>query len=56
MANKSYAYLLNVEQSNLVFWKTYNREFDESIITFTDWNIKPLEIEDKVSLTLLINK
>ena len=48
--------MLNVEQSNLVFWKTYNREFDESIITFTDWNIKPLEIEDKVSLTLLFNK
>ena len=54
--NKSYAYLLNVEPSNLVFLKTYNTEFDESIITFTDWNIKPLEIEDKVSLTLLINK
>ena len=27
--NKSYAYLLNVESSNLVFLKTYNKEFDE---------------------------
>ena len=35
MPNKSYAYLLNVEPSNLVFLKTYNTEFDESIITFT---------------------
>ena len=26
--NKSYAYLLNVEPSNLVFLKTYNTEFD----------------------------
>ena len=36
--NKSYAYLLNVEPSNLVFWKTYNTEFDEIIIRFTDQN------------------
>ena len=26
--NKSYAYLLNVEPSNLVFLKTYKTEFD----------------------------
>ena len=53
---KSYAYLLNVESSNLVFLKTYNIEFDEIIITFTDQNGRPLEIEYKVILTLLINK
>ena len=51
--NKSYAYLLNVDPSNLVFLKTYNTEFDEVIITFTDQNDRPLEIEDKISLTLL---
>ena len=54
--NKAYAYLLNVEPSNLVFLKTYNTEFDEIIITFTDQNSRPLEIEDKVNLTLHINK
>ena len=27
--NKSYAFLINVEPSNLVFLKTYNTEFDE---------------------------
>ena len=43
--NKSYTYLLNVEASNSVFLKTYNTEFDE-IITFTDQNGRPLEIED----------
>ena len=53
--NKSYAYLLNVEPSNLVFLKTYNTEFDETIIIFIDENGKPLEIEDKVNLALLIN-
>ena len=54
--NKSYAYLLNVEPKNLVFWKTYKSEFGEFIIIFTDQNSRPLEIKDKVSLTLLINK
>ena len=56
MLNKSYAYLLNVKPSNLVFLKTYNAGFDENIITFTDQNGRPLEMEDKVNLTLLINK
>ena len=54
--NKSYAYLLNVEPSNFVFLKTYNTEFDETIITFTNQNCRPLEIEDKINLRLLINK
>ena len=48
--------MLNVEASNLVFLLTYNTEFDEIIITFTDQNGRPLEIEDKVNLTELINK
>ena len=39
MPNKSDAYLLNVVSSNLVFLKTYNTEFDEVVITFTDQNI-----------------
>ena len=54
--NKFYAYLLNVESSNFVFLKIYNIEFDETIITFTDQNGWPLEIESKFNLTLLINK
>ena len=54
--NKSYAYPLNAEPSNLVFLKTYNTEFYEIIITFTDQNGRPLEIEDKVNLPLCINK
>ena len=54
--NKPYAYLLNVEPSNLVFLKTYNTEFDETIITVKDQNGRSLEIGDKVNLILLINK
>ena len=54
--NKSYTYLLNVEPSYLVFLETYNTEFDEIIITFTDENGKLIEIEGRVNLTLLIDK
>ena len=54
--NKSQAYLLNVEPSNLVFLKTYITEFDNITITITDQNSILLETEDKVSLMLLINK
>ena len=43
--NKSCAYLLNVEPSNLVLLKTYNTEFDEIIITFTDQNGRNIKID-----------
>ena len=56
MPNKSYFYLLNIELSNLVFFKTHNTDFNEIIITFRDQNRKPLEIEDKINLTLIIDK
>ena len=36
--NKCYTYLLNIEPSNVVVLKTYNTEFDEIIIKFTDQN------------------
>ena len=52
---KSYTYLLNVEPSTLVFLETYNTEFDETIITFSDQNDRPLEIDKKVNLTVLNN-
>ena len=51
MPNKFYVYLLNVEPINLVFLNTYNSEFDDIIITFTDQNGKSLEVMtvDKVN-------
>ena len=48
-SSKSCAYVLNVEQNN-------NIEFDDITITFTDQNLRSLEMEDKINLTLLINK
>ena len=55
--NQSCAYLLNVEQSNLVFSKTYNTEFDDITIRFTYQNGRTLEIDTKLNWHfLLINK
>ena len=48
--------MLSVEPSNLMFLKTYNINFDHITIKFTDQNRTLLEIERKVTLTLLINK
>ena len=56
MPNKFYAFLLNVEPSNLVFLKTYNTELDKIIITLLDQNSRPVEIKDKVNVRLVINK
>ena len=39
-----------------MFLKTHNTEFVEIIVTCTDQNGRQLEVEDKVNLTLLINK
>ena len=54
MSNKSYAYLLNVKPSNLVFLKTYNTEFDQIIIPFMDQNVRPLETEEEINSTFLL--
>ena len=35
--------------------KTYNTEFHEIVLTFTDQIVRLLEIEDKFDLTLLIS-
>ena len=56
MLDKSYLYLPVKYWTNLVFLKTFHPEFDETIITFTGKNGRPLEMEDKINLTLLINK
>ena len=54
--SKSHPSLLNFEPSNAAVLKTYKTEFDEIIIKFTDENGRPLEIEEKVDLTLLFSK
>ena len=52
--NKSFGSLRDISLSNHIFLKTFNSEYDEIIIWFTDQNSKPLEIEDRINLTMVI--
>ena len=38
-----------------MFLKTFNSEFSYIEVWFTDQNPKPLEIEDNINITLVIN-
>ena len=52
--NKSFGSLLEISPTNHVFLKTFNSEFQEVKIWFTDQTSKPLELEDKINVTLII--
>ena len=52
--NKSFGSLLDTSPSNHIFLKTFNSEYDEIVVWFTDQNSKPLEIEDRKNLTMII--
>ena len=51
--NKTYGSLLEISPTNHVFLKTFNSEFQEIKIWFTDQTSKPLELEDKINVTLI---
>ena len=48
--NKPFGSLLEISPTNHVFLKTFNSEFQEIKIWFTDQTSKPLEVEDKINL------
>ena len=52
--NKSFGSLLDISPSNHIFLKTFNSEYDEIVVWFTDQNSKPLDIEDRINLTMVI--
>ena len=52
--NKLFGSLLDISPSSHIFLKTFNSEYDEIIIWFTDQNSKPLEIKDRINLTIVI--
>ena len=54
--NKSFGQLLDISPKNFIFLKLFSSEFLYIEVWFTDQNIKPLEIEDKINITLVINK
>ena len=52
--NEPFGSLLEISPTN-IFLKTLNSEYDEIIVWFTDQNSQPLEIEDRINLTM-VNK
>ena len=51
---KTFGSLLEISPTNHIFLKTFNSEFQDIEVWFTDQNSQPLEIEDKINLTLVI--
>ena len=50
--NKLFGSLLEVSPTNHIFLKTFNSEYDEIEVWFIGQNSQPLEIEDRINLTL----
>ena len=55
VSNKSSRQLLDISPKNIMFLETFDSEFSDTGVWFTDQNSKPLEIEDKINYTLVIN-
>ena len=47
--NKPFGSLLEISPTNHIFLKTFNSEFPEVKIWFTDQTSEPLEVEDKIN-------
>ena len=54
VTNKPFGSLLEILPSNHIFLKTFNSEFQEIKVWFTDQNNNSLEVKDKINITLKI--
>ena len=54
LPNKTFGSLLEISPTNQFFLKTFNSEFQEVKVWFTDQTSKPLELENKINITLMI--
>ena len=52
--NKPFGSLLEISPKNLIYLKTFNSEFQIIEVWFTDENSQPLQIDDRINLTLVI--
>ena len=50
---QSFGSLLEISPTNLISLKIFNSEFQAIEVCFTDQNNQPLEIVDRINLTLL---
>ena len=51
---KSFSQLLDISAKNFIFLRTFNGEFSYNEVWLNDQDSGPLEIEDKVKITLVI--
>ena len=52
--NKPFGSLLEISPTNYIFLKTFKSEYDKIKVWFIDQNSKPLEMEDRINLTMVI--
>ena len=52
--NKPFGSLLEISPTNHIFLETFNSEYDEIVVWLTDQSSQPLEIEDRIDLTMVI--
>ena len=52
--NKPFGSLLEISLTNHILLKTFSSEFQEIKIWFTDQTSKPLEVDDRINVTLII--
>ena len=52
--NKKFDSLLEISPTSHIFLKTFSSEFQEIKIWFTDQTSKPLEVENKINVSLII--
>ena len=52
--NKPFGSQLEISPKTHIFLKTFNSEFQAIKVWFRDQNSQPLEIEDRINLTLII--
>ena len=53
--NKLFSQLLDISLKNFISLKTFNSKFSYIEVCFTNQNSKPLKINDKINITLIIN-
>ena len=54
VSNKPFGSLLEISPINHIFLKTFNSEYDKIKVWFTDHISQPLEMEDRINLTMVI--
>ena len=52
--NKPFGGLFKISPTNHIFLKTFSLEYDKIIVWLTDQNSQPLEVEDRINLTMVV--